>query len=293
MLVSQCCPGAEAAKIDRVVEPGIAMIETASQFVGSIPEYYDRGLASNVFDDFARDLVRRVDTFGAASVLELAAGTGIVSRRLRDALPIAVRLVLTDLNASMLEIARQKFRDGETVEFKTADALELPFAEAEFDLIVCQLGVMFFPDKVAAFREALRVVSPNGRYVFNTMGPLAANPFTQCAFDAVARFFPDKPPNFYKTPHSYSDPEVVTADLQAAGWANVRYEIIALQKAISDLPGLAKGLVLGNPVIHEIRQQGIDANDVVNSVISELEGHFGPAPFTMPLEANVFAAQRI
>jgi SAM-dependent methyltransferase len=268
------------------------MTDVASQFVGSIPENYDRGLGPNIFHDYAEDLARRVGEIGPANVLELAGGTGIVSRKLRDALADAARLVVTDLNAPMLEVAGGKFRDGERVEFMPADAMALPFDDAAFDLIACQFGVMFFPDKIASFREASRVLKPGGSYVFNVWGDMAANPFSQCAYDVGARFFPDDPPGFYRVPFSYGDPRVVRADLQASGWAAIECETIALQKTVLDSAAFARGIVFGNPLIEEIRQRGgVDANDVVEALIKEFRDRFGPEPFTMPLEATVFVAR--
>jgi SAM-dependent methyltransferase len=268
------------------------MTGAASQFTGSIPENYDAGLGPNIFQDYASDIARRAGATGAGSVLELAAGTGIVSRKLRDALPDAARLVVTDLNPPMLEVAKTKFRNGERVEFTPADAMALPFSDAEFDLIVCQFGVMFFPDKVASYREASRVLRPGGRYIFNTWGTMDANPFSQVAHDATARFFPDDPPGFYRVPVSCADPEAVKAGLRAAGWTDVGHETVALRKTVTDLTGFARGIVFGNPLIEEIRQRGgIDPKDVAAAIVDEFKSRMGPEPVTMPLEATVFTAR--
>lgn len=265
------------------------MTETASQFVGSIPGNYDNGLGPNIFQDYAEDLARRAGASGAGSILELAAGTGIVSRKLRDALAPGARLVVTDLNPPMLEVARGKFRDDEGVEFTPADAMALPFEDSEFDLIVCQFGVMFFPDKVASYREAARVLRPGGRYIFNTWGSMAANPFSEIVHEVTARFFPENPPGFYQVPFSYADPGAVTAELQAAGWADVEHDTIPLRKTVTDLAGFARGLVFGNPLIDEIQQRGgVDAGDVMTAIIEEFQNRLGPEPITMPLQATVF-----
>lgn len=263
-----------------------------SQFVGDIPKNYDRGLGPNIFHDYGEDLSRRAGAFGAKSVLELAAGTGIVSRKLRNALAPEARLVVTDLNPPMLELARAKFQDGESVEFAEADAMALPFADSTFDLIVCQFGVMFFPDKVASFREAARVLSPGGHYVFNTWGPMSANPFSEVANDVAARFFPDDPPGFYRVPFSYADPDVVVADLEKSGFLAIEHETMRLRKTVSDLEGFARGLVFGNPLIAEIQQRGgVSADDVMSAVLEGLKKRMGPDPVSMPLEATAFIAR--
>jgi SAM-dependent methyltransferase len=270
----------------------IFMNKGASQFVGDIPINYDNGLGPNIFHDYAEDLAQRAGASGAGSVLELAAGTGIVSRKLRDALAPATRLAVTDLNAPMLEVARGKFRDDEGVEFTPADAMALPFEDLEFDLIVCQFGVMFFPDKIASYREAARVLRPGGRYIFNTWGSMEANPFSEIAYDATARFFPDNPPGFYRVPFSYADPEIVVADLRAAGWADIKHDTLPLRKTVTDLDGFARGIVFGNPLIDEIRQRGgVDEDDVLAAIIEDFQDRLGPEPITMPLEATVFTGR--
>src|SRR6187402_861036 len=177
----------------------------ASQFVGDIPGNYDRGLGPVIFEDYAADMARRAAALKPLRVLELAAGTGIVSRKLRDALSPDAQLVVTDLNAPMLDVARAKFRPGERVEFATANAMELGFPDGMFDLVVCQFGVMFFPDKVASFREARRVLRAGGTYLFNVWGRISENPFAAVAQEVSASFFPDNPPGFYRVPFSYAD----------------------------------------------------------------------------------------
>ena len=143
------------------------MTNQAAQFVGTIPENYDRGLGPHVFVDYAADLTRRVTSTSPNRVLEMAAGSGIVTRMLRDALPASTHLLASDLNPPMLEVARKKFKAGEKADFQPADATALPFEDAAFDAVVCQFGVMFFPDKDKSYREVYRVLSPGGCYLFN------------------------------------------------------------------------------------------------------------------------------
>ncbi len=123
------------------------MSDNQSAFVGSIPEHYDRNLGPIIFTDYAADIARRAAAGEPAKVLETAAGTGIVTRALRDHLAAGTRLTATDLNEPMLDVARAKFRPGEKVEFKPADAMALPFADGGFDVVVCQFGVMFSSPK--------------------------------------------------------------------------------------------------------------------------------------------------
>ena len=162
------------------------MSSDAARFTGSIPEHYDRSLGPIIFADFAADIARRTAACKPARVLETAAGTGIVSRALRDLLPASVALVVTDLNPPMLDVARRKLGSGGAVDFEVADASTLPFPEASFDTVVCQFGVMFFPEKDKSYSEVHRVLAPGGRYLFNVwdcpaITPSAGSPMTSLA----------------------------------------------------------------------------------------------------------------
>jgi len=186
-------------------------------------------------------------------------------------------------------VARRKFTPDENVDFAVANAMDLEFEDAEFDLIVCQFGVMFFPDKPASFREAARVLKPGGRYVFNVFSAMQENPYSQIAYGVPAQFFSGEPPGFYKVPFHYGDPEKVRADLEAAGWHDVQHETIQLRKKIADPEAFARGLVYGNPLIDEILNRGgVDPETVFNAVLRALNVTFGPTEMTMPLESTLF-----
>ena len=269
------------------------MHKESGAFVGDIPENYDRYLGPVLFAGHAADLARRAGRHKAQAVLEVAAGTGILSRKLRDTLPDGVRLTVSDLNPPMLEIARGKFTADEAVEFRQADALKLPFPDGAFDLVVCQFGVMFFPDKVAALRETRRVLCTGGRTLFNVWGPIEANPFAQLADNVAARYFPDNPPGFYKVPFSYHDANAVARDLEAAGFDDIACEVLRSRVNIADWAPFAHGMVYGNPLLDEIRaRSGVDPEHVVATILDELRARLGQEPAQLPLEATVFEARR-
>lgn len=265
------------------------MSANSSRFVGEIPDHYDNGLGPNIFVEYGNRLVSRCCNDKPKNVIELAAGTGIVSRMLRDRLPADAQLLVTDLNPPMLEVAKRKFTEDEEVAFSTANAMDLPFEDKEFDLVVCQFGVMFFPDKPASYREAARILKPDGRYVFNVWGAMSENPFAVMAHDVGAEFFPDSPPGFYKVPFHYGDPDVVRADLAAGGWSDVEHETIQLEQTIADPEAFATALVFGNPLIDEIRERGgVSPKDVAAEMLSALKATFGSRDMTMPLSATTF-----
>ena len=268
------------------------MQATDVHFTGSVPDYYDRLLGPNIFIDYARDLAARASAGSPSLILELAAGTGIVSREIKSVLPDA-NLVITDLNQPMLDVAAARFLSAESVKFREADAMELPFEDGSFDLLACQFGVMFFPDKVRSFKEAKRLLKPGGRYIFNTWGEMTANPFAMIADECAMRFFPENPPGFYKAPFSYPDPEVVIADLKTAGWEHVEFERLTLRKAVADWGDFARGLVFGNPLKAEIEARGgVDPEDVVAALKKELADAFSGGDGCMQLQAGVYTATR-
>src|SRR5436309_15716479 len=163
------------------------------------PENYDRYLGPVIFEPWAKDLVLRLAGKKYERILEIACGTGIVTRRLRDALPATTEIIATDLNPDMFEFAKPKFRNGENVLWQPADASALPFPNCSSDAAVCQFGVMFVPDKAAAMRESYRVLRSGGVFLFNVWDSFEANPFGQIAHTTIASFFDPDPPNSYKT----------------------------------------------------------------------------------------------
>jgi len=172
-----------------------------------------------IFGAYAEDLARRVATRPVRRVLEIAAGTGVVTRALAAALPAGVEIVATDLNPAMIDHA-QTIGTSRPVTWRQADAMQLPFEDVEFDAIVCQFGVMFFPDKPKAFAEARRVLGPRGVFLFNVWDRIEENDFADTVTDAVATMFPADPPRFLaRTPHGYHDRGAIARDLMQGGFA--------------------------------------------------------------------------
>lgn len=267
------------------------MSDQASQFVGAIPDHYDRRLGPQIFVDFAADLARRIAALNPARLLETAAGTGILTRMLYDRLPRSATIVATDLNAPMLEIARSKFAAGEAIELRAADATDLPFEDGAFDAIACQFGVMFFPDKDKACREAIRVLRPGGTYIFNVWDSFDFNPFARVAHETVADFFEREPPRFYFTPFGYWRIDPIKSSLIAAGFSDISIDVLKIDKAIPSARRFAEGLIFGNPVLEEIQARAAAGPEtIVDALAKALQRAFGDDPGRMPLQAILFRA---
>ncbi len=239
------------------------------RFIGDIPRHYDSGLGPVIFEGYAADIARRTATHAPVDVLEIAAGSGVVTRKLRDALPSRTLLVATDLAAPMLDVAREKFRPGEQVAFEAADALVLPFADGAFDAVVCQFGHMFFPDREAAHREAWRVMRPGGRYLFNVWDSPRYNPFARLAGEVVEHFFPDDPPQFMTVPFSLSEIDPTKEALIAAGFRDIVVSVLPRLQEIPHPAAFARGLVFGTPLIEQIRARGAVAPEDVATALVE------------------------
>jgi len=211
---------------------------------------------------------------------------------LRDALPASSNLVITDLNGPMLDIARSKFRPGENITAEVADAQALRFRDGQFDLIICQFGVMFFADKVASFKEARRVLKKGGRYIFNVWGPIEHNPFAAIASEVTNSFFDADPPSFYAVPFGYHDVPTAKSALRQAGFAHIRHEVKKIRVTVRDWALLARGLGRGNPVIAEINARATAPVEEIDArLVETYRERLGREPAKMPLEAIFYTVR--
>ena len=253
------------------------MTPTDIAFAGSIPALYDRYTGPLLFEPHARDIAARAAALGPRRILETAAGTGIVTEALVRALPGA-EIVATDLNQAMLDVAAGRVQSAE-LRFQQADAQALPFADAGFDLVLSQFGVMFFPDRVGAYRETRRVLKPDGRFLFNVWDRIENNPVTATVGGAIAARFPDHAESFYRrVPFGYHDKARIEADLREAGFTNIVMETLALTSRVAARDA-AIGLVQGTPLRAEIEAHGVDldeAADAAAAALADLDGKDAP-----------------
>jgi ubiquinone/menaquinone biosynthesis C-methylase UbiE len=261
-------------------------------FAGSIPDIYDQFLVPLIFEPYAYDLSQRLALFNPKRVLETAAGTGVLTRAVADRLPEA-HIVATDLNQPMLDRAATRVQRG-GLEWRLADALALPFDDQSFDAVVCQFGVMFFPDKVAGFREARRVLRAGEPFLFNSWDHIARNELVSVVADALAGMFPDDPPRFMeRTPHGYHDPNAIRRDLGEAGFTDIAIEVVAARSRASSAYNAAFGYCQGSPWRAEIEARGGPAGlqKATQHAADALVKRFGNGPIDGSIAAFVATAR--
>jgi SAM-dependent methyltransferase len=255
---------------------------------------YEAYLVPLIFAPYAADLARRVVRRSPTRVLEVAAGTGVVTRALASALPEEAAIVATDLNQTMLDHAAT-LGAARPIEWRQADAQRLPFADAAFDAVLCQFGAMFFPDKAQAFAEARRVLRPGGVFLFNVWDRIEENEFADTVTAALASVFPDDPPRFLaRTPHGYHDTRAVARDLTRGGFT-APPEIITLaarsQANSPRIPAIAycQGTIFRNEIEARDPARLDEATDIATEAIAQ---RFGPASVDGKIQAHIVTVER-
>src|SRR6202162_2243362 len=241
------------------------MSEIDKMFAGSIPENYDRYLVPLIFESFAQDIAQRVAGLSPRTVLETAAGSGVVTRALTPRLSPDASYVVTDLNQPMLDYATTRQAADNRITWRKADALALPFEDAAFDLVCCQFGVMFFPDRQSGYREARRVLKPGGYFLFNVWDRIEENVFANDVTNALADVFPSDPPTLSaRTPHGYHDTTLIHSELERAGFSSVVIETRAQESRASSPRHPAVAYCQGTPLRNEIEARDADKLEAAN-----------------------------
>lgn len=269
------------------------MTDRNAQFTGSIPAAYDRFLGPMLFEPYADDLTARLTVPPSAAVLELACGTGILTKQLRRAMPATATLTATDLNEPMIAYARIRVQDA-GIAWQAADAQALPFPDAAFDAVACQFGLMFMPDKTRALGEIRRALKAHGQLAFNVWLSVAENPLGRIARDTIARYFTGDPPAFYEVPFGFHDESHIRGLLQAARFEVVSCERVALEARSPSAQDAARGLVTGNPILLDIVERATaQPEKVIHAVAAALAAEGGAAPLRLPMRALVFMARAV
>ena len=268
-------------------------LDTDKVFTGSISTLYETYLVPLIFESYAADLARRLAARPVTRVLEIAAGTGVVTRALASVLPARVAIVATDLNQPMLDHA-SALGTARPVEWRQADAMHLPFADSGFDAVICQFGVMFFPDKPEAFAEARRVLKAGGIFIFNVWDRIEHNEFADTVTTALECLFPQDPPRFLaRTPYGYHDRPSIDRDLASGGFkTSARVVTVAARSLASSSRIPAIGFCHGTPLRNEIEGRDAsrlgEATDIAGEAIAR---RFGRGAVDGKIQAHVVSIE--
>jgi ubiquinone/menaquinone biosynthesis C-methylase UbiE len=270
------------------------MTITDKLFAGSIPEIYDRFLVPLIFEPYALDLAGRIAGAEPQHVLETAAGTGVATRAIASQLAAGARIVATDLNQPMLDYAATLQPEDRPVSWRQADAQALPFPDQSFDAVACQFGAMFFPDKIRGYREARRVLRPDGRFCFNVWDHISANEFADVVTESLAAVFPHDPPRFLaRTPHGYHDTNLIHRQLVEAGFSNISIDAVEHRSRAPSPRHPAVAYCQGTPLRNEIEARDAARLEEATKFATEaVARRFGDGPVDGRIRAFVVAAAR-
>jgi ubiquinone/menaquinone biosynthesis C-methylase UbiE len=267
------------------------MAASDKEFTGSVPTIYERYMVPFNFAPYAADMAKRVAALKPREVLEIAAGTGALTVELLRQLPRDTAMIATDLNQAMLDVAATKLPSG-AVTLRACDAMQLPFDDHSFDVVACQFGVMFLPDKTAGFRGVRRVLRQGGHFLFSVWDNLDSNVLSAVVETAVAKAFPDDPPAFFRrTPFGYHDEALISSTLRAAGFSDVRAETVTLPSRAPSAEHVAIAICQGTPLRAEIEQRApgrlAEITDLARQAVAAAHGS---GPVEAPMQALVFEA---
>jgi ubiquinone/menaquinone biosynthesis C-methylase UbiE len=268
------------------------MSETDKIFAGSVPQSYDRYLVPLIFEPYAADLAQRATSLSPRSVLETAAGSGVVTRALAPKLADDAHYTVTDLNQPMLDYAASRQPPDPRISWRQANALELPFENGRFDVVCCQFGAMFFPDRATGYREARRVLKPGGHFLFSVWDRIEENVFADDVTSALAEIFPNDPPRFLaRTPHGYHDTDLIRSQLNEAGFSRVLIETRTEQSRASSPCIPAVAYCQGTPLRNEIEARDPGKLDAATKhVESAIANKHGRSEVAAKIQAHVIVA---
>ena len=261
-------------------------------FSGSIPENYDRFLGPMLFEPYAVDLVSRINHSNITSVLELACGTGRVTRHLVKNFSPTTKITASDLNPGMIAVAKRQVPEP-SIDWLTADMQDLPFKDNVFDVAVCQYGIMFVPDKPKAIREIARVLKRGGVFYFNTWDKIENNGVPRIARQVVTDYYNGAQPEFYALPFSMYEPDVLRALLLGNGFSDVQISLVKKEGVSPSAHDAARGIIEGNPFFNELLAKDPTAVEKIGALVrKEIGATYGNDPMRCPLQAWVGSATK-
>jgi len=259
-------------------------------FSGAIPKHYEEYLGPMFFEPYAIEVANRVDPSSVKLALELASGTGRVTRRLRQVLPRTAKLIASDISEDMLSVAKEKLRDMD-IDWQFIDAQELPFDDNSIDLVVCCFGYMLVPDKSKAFAEAYRVIRPGGMLMLTTWDTLESNGASYTYRKAAKKYLGDPLPESYNAPFSMNDMNLIRSLLEGAGFLKIVVERVPKFSISETAKDATTGLAQGGLIYNEIMKRNPAwMEEIMGAVEKELAEKYGPGPTMAPMSAIVSQA---
>jgi ubiquinone/menaquinone biosynthesis C-methylase UbiE len=260
-------------------------------FAGTVPANYEKYLGPFLFEPYALDVAARLQDKRYPSILEIACGTGRVTNHLSGSVQHD-SLIATDLNPDMIEVAK-KIVTNPSIRWMAADAVALPFADHSFDAVVCQFGIMFFPDKRKGLQEMYRVLKAGGKLIFNTWDKLENLPAVQLGRKVIDSFFETDPPEFYNIPFSMHDEHELRTLMLEAGFKNISISLVKKEGVSPSAANLARGMVEGSPMyVSIIERDAALVEPMKEKVEKELGEKFGNNPLTCNLQAWVCEGEK-
>jgi len=267
------------------------MSSSDSKFTGKIPKYYEEYLGPLIFKEYAADLANRVIVPSNGLVLEIAAGTGMATRKLRDTVSSDVHIIATDITHDMLDIAKKKFDDKDNIDFQLANAIDLPFEDSKFDVLVCQFSLMFFPNKIEALKEARRVLKPGGTFIFNVWDSFEYNDFVRIVNQTVVNCLPFDSPIFFSVPFGFFSIDVIKELVYEAGFNELEIVVLPKISSANKARDVASGFVLGTPVRVQIEESAEESLERIVDIVEHAIGkEFGYNTIEANIQAIVFTA---
>ena len=260
------------------------MTEERWRLAGSGPESYERYQVPSVFAPLARMFLQRVRLQPGQHVLDVACGTGIIVRQAAPILGPTGHLVGVDLNVNMLDVAREHaLTDGASVEWRQGDAASLPCSDSEFDVVICQQGLQFFPDKGGALREMYRVLKPGGLVAICVWRAIEHSPCHLAIARALGRHASEEVARRFQSPFSFGDRAVLDALMTEAGFRDVEIRVEVVMRRLRPPEESIPGLLASTPVGPEVAALDRHTRDaIVQDVAAALSGYRGEGGLTVP-----------